>query len=74
MFVTLTLREVPKYGVFSGPYFPVCELNTEINSEIYCEICKNFKNSYFKEYLRAMASSARGYVLVISIDIFGKEP
>ena len=27
-----TAWKVPKYGVFSGPYFPVFELNTEIYS------------------------------------------
>ena len=29
---TFTARKVSKYGVFSGPYFPVFGLNTEIYS------------------------------------------
>ena len=43
--MNVLLREKSKYGVFSGPYFPVFELNLRIQSE-YRKI-RNRKNSGF---------------------------
>ena len=44
-----TAWKVSKYGVFSGPYFPVLGLNTEIygvNFHIQSEYGKNTENTF----------------------------
>ena len=55
MKVKFILREVSKYRVFSGPYFPVLGLNTEIysvNLHIQSEYWKiqTRKNSVFGNF------------------------
>ena len=52
------LREVSKYGVFSGSYFPVFELNTEIYSvnlhiQSECGKIRTRKNSVLGHFLRS---------------------
>ena len=46
------MREVSKYGVFSGPYFPVFGLNTDIYKENFriqseCRKIRTRNNSVF---------------------------
>ena len=45
---SITTKKVSKYGVFSGPYFPVFGRNTEIQSE-YRKI-RTRKNSIFGHF------------------------
>ena len=49
--IRYTALKVSKYGVFSGPYFPVFGLNTEIQSE-YREI-QTRKSSIFGHFSRS---------------------
>ena len=48
---TKTVWKVSKYGVFSGPYFSVFELNTEICSVILC-IQSEFRKMRTRKKLR----------------------
>ena len=53
-----TAWKVPKYGVFSGPYFPVFGLNTEIYLRVQSEYKKirTRKNSVFGHFSRSETS------------------
>ena len=54
--VTSTAGKVSKYGVFSGPYFPAFELNTErVSSSIHtkCRKIRTRKNSVFGQFSRS---------------------
>ena len=62
MKVKFSLREVSKYRVFSGPYFPVLGLNTEIyavNLRIQSEHWKiqTRKNSVFGHFSQCLKVS-----------------
>ena len=48
-----TVWKASKYGVFSGPYFPIFLLNTERFSECQWEKIWNRKNSVFGHFLRS---------------------
>ena len=55
---TCTAWKVFKCGVFSGPYFPVFGLNTEIYSidlriQSECRKIRTWKNSLFKQFSRS---------------------
>ena len=50
-----TARKVSKYGVFSGPYFPEFELNTErysvsLHTQSVCGKIQTRKNSVFEHF------------------------
>ena len=53
------MREVSKYGVFSGPYFPVFGLNTDIYKENFriqseCRKIRTRNNSVFGYFSRSV--------------------
>ena len=63
-----TAWKVSKYGVFSGPYFPVFGLNTEIYFvflRIQCEYRKirTRKNYVFKHFSRSVGASFFSWLL-----------
>ena len=61
-----TACKVSKYGVFSGPYFPAFELNTEIYglNTIKCEKIRTRKNSVFGHFSRSDCSKQRSSTCV----------
>ena len=74
--LTYTAWKVPKYGVFSGLYFPVFSLNTEIygvNLRIQseCRKIRTRKNSVFGHISRSAIELARIIREIITIKFVG---
>ena len=58
-YVSLTMREVSKYGVFSGPYFPAFGVNTvrysiSVRIQSECGEIRTRKNSVFGHFSRSV--------------------